>query len=670
MEDKWAQTFLEDSYPGEASAFGAGGPGPAGPTVLFEKVGDKGGGGRSGGDEHKLETVRKADLRTPRDPVPVLEGDGEHGDRVTGSSIVGSRWNARQSPATFLQPGGYGAEDGNFGGPNEGTVHKKLTTVRPESHSSGPKKLTTVRPESRDCVGEWKSEPCKDGKTSKKFHVKTKKKGNGASCETVDNDTRENIDCGTNCEGIWRDWGDECSDDGKRTRRFHVVHKAKDGGKDCDNEDGDKQEEDCDAPAVNCKGKFQLWGACKAGFRERFYKVTQQPKNGGEDCGRRGGKDTEECGNPCKEEWAEWGPPCTPDLIQTRAWLWKRQPTNNGRPCTTRPVESRKCGHGGKEPPRDCEGAWELWTNCVNGRMSRTYKRTHDAEPGGEDCEHENNYSYVAQCGQPCEGAWSNWSKCTGGHRTRHYKVKKPASTAGSPAGEGRQCEVRPKDHLVPIQNGHPESKECKATDCYGRWSDFTHCKDGKQTRTFTLITRKGPGGAKCEHEDLDQIIRDCGTNCDGSWGRWSRCVAGQEGQQTQVFIVDQPALEGGKDCTVADRKTRHLPCGEEPPPRVKGEGSAQVDFVLHHGHEHEARPQEREFGVQLSCRAKWMIVVLVVSFLGMIAVGGGLFAFGERLCCDPDGVVTPGSRESIQYHYGSDEESEGDERDSETRHG
>ncbi len=87
------------------------------------------------------------------------------------------------------------------------------------------------------CVGSWGDwSSCSNGKQTRSYNMTS---GVSSSCPDPETQT-----CGTACEGEWEEGDSECID-GKITKMYTIKTKAKDGGKECSNVEGDKMITDC-----------------------------------------------------------------------------------------------------------------------------------------------------------------------------------------------------------------------------------------------------------------------------------------------------------------------------------------------------------------------------------------------------------------------------------------
>lgn len=132
-------------------------------------------------------------------------------------------------------------------------------------------------------------------------------------------------------------------------------------------------------------------------------------------------------------------------------------------------------------------------------------------------------------------GDWSEWGPCSTtcgtGTQTRTRTVLTQPGFGGAP------CEAL------------SESRECNTTPCpdctVSEWSAWSPCSaGGVKTRTRTIISDTGPGGKTCP-ELIDTA--SC-TNCQVSaWSAWSPCSA--SGQKTQTRTVTIQPADGGDPC-------------------------------------------------------------------------------------------------------------------------
>jgi hypothetical protein len=105
--------------------------------------------------------------------------------------------------------------------------------------------------------------------------------------------------------------------------------------------------------------------------------------------------------------------------------------------------------------------------------------------------------------------------------------------------------------------------------NCLGNWYNDDNSKDwsecnascggGTQYRKYKINTSASNGGLQCLYEDSASQTQSCNTHncpqtCSGKWTHKSQCSHKcGSGTQSQIFIVEKPALYGGTNCS-------HLP--------------------------------------------------------------------------------------------------------------
>lgn len=327
--------------------------------------------------------------------------------------------------------------------------------------------------------------------------------------------------------GKWSAWG-ECSAScggGLQSRTYTHIDGVQ-CGKSCPHGNGDIQQRECNTEVncpVDCEGEWGEYSGCSAscggGVQSRVYKVTQQALHGGKQCPKANGAvedhpcSTEQCEVHCSGHWQDWS----------------------------------ECSNGGAGP-----GGME----CGPGGMQhRNYSVDVEHTSGGCECKDvmfgakepvvvdgstvDSRSCELPCCPEPCEGAWSKWGQCEG-----------------------------PNLDMMPGVGGDYEKETC--------------CGGGTKTRTFSITKEKVCNGACCEAPDgLVETDTCCDTpcpvHCEGHWSEPGACCSEcGGGMMESVWIIDQEAMHGGKQCKHKEGAIKREACNTQPcPVHCEGEWSA-----------------------------------------------------------------------------------------------
>ena len=301
----------------------------------------------------------------------------------------------------------------------------------------------------------------------------------------------------------------------------------------------------------NCQGSFSDWGncskSCGTGEQNRTYKVDTDAKQGGTTCPFNNGYqetrecNTQACQRDCKlSEWDKTTSNCSnkcglPKSTLVASRNIKTHPISSGEKCGSL-TENVTCE--ATDPcPINCTGYWSNWTKCDKkcgkGEQTRTYQipSNFQASNGGTTCPFNNGYQETRSCNTQdctvdCVGKWSDWSECSGncgeGKQYRTYKVVTAA------ANGGKEC---------PFTDEFEEEKECfHSQKCDVEPSNWkNHCNILNyskilQSRFKDVNCKENCNNdesclEKCEKEY--QIINNTENqkiNCKGTWSEWSNC--------------------------------------------------------------------------------------------------------------------------------------------------
>ena len=168
----------------------------------------------------------------------------------------------------------------------------------------------------------------------------------------------------------------------------------------------------------------------------------------------------------------------------------------------------------GSGPPEDCVGAWQPWSLCSDGRMTRVYTVSTPMKNGGDACEADDGFSMGVDCGDNCIGNWrETWGPCVD-------------KTSGN----------------VLCDQSNLDWRQTNAIVC-------------EQTRPYWITREAEDGGKECPHKHGFNGTRVCGDGepCIGNWEDWGSCevaVGSNIGVQRRIFnITQQPSSETSTQC-------------------------------------------------------------------------------------------------------------------------
>tara|TARA_Y100000385_G_C12789564_1_gene507024 strand:- start:80 stop:556 length:477 start_codon:yes stop_codon:yes gene_type:complete len=97
--------------------------------------------------------------------------------------------------------------------------------------------------------------------------------------------------------------------------------------------------------------------------------------------------------------------------------------------------------------------------------------------------------------------------------------------------------------------------------DCVFEWEYGTKDEsEGKQLKTYNLITESSGGGISCQYDDGDQVIEDVKVNCSGGWSGWSGCSNScGPGTQTRTWNMTYGPKNGGDACPPPESKSCNI---------------------------------------------------------------------------------------------------------------
>eukprot|EP00992_Anisonema_acinus_P001480 TRINITY_DN10480_c0_g1_i2.p1 TRINITY_DN10480_c0_g1~~TRINITY_DN10480_c0_g1_i2.p1 ORF type:complete len:1157 (+),score=247.08 TRINITY_DN10480_c0_g1_i2:56-3472(+) len=107
--------------------------------------------------------------------------------------------------------------------------------------------------------------------------------------------------------------------------------------------------------------------------------------------------------------------------------------------------------------------------------------------------------------------------------------------------------------------------------NCAGVWGDYdscsASCEAGTHTRTYTVTTPAGVGGAPCSIQEGSTEtavcnLGECPVHCEGGFGPWSDCsVTCHAGAQTRTYGYTTEAAHGGDACPITAGTTETQAC-------------------------------------------------------------------------------------------------------------
>ena len=124
---------------------------------------------------------------------------------------------------------------------------------------------------------------------------------------------------------------------------------------------------------------------------------------------------------------------------------------------------------------------------------------------------------------------------------TKSDTSKKSQSPSSSPASTPASTPV----------SSPSSSSAAQKQDCVFEWEYGTKDEsEGKQLKTYKLITKSSGGGISCQYDDGDQVIEDVKVNCGGDWNGFSDCSKScGSGTKTRTWKADPAPKNGGTAC-------------------------------------------------------------------------------------------------------------------------
>lgn len=226
-------------------------------------------------------------------------------------------------------------------------------------------------------------------------------------------------------------------------------------------------------------------------------------------------------------------------------------------------------------------GSWSEWSACTascgGGKSSRSFIASTNPSCGGTACPAPQTMDCNTQACIPnidCVGAWATTPGVTCSATCGQGTISETYTITQSQSGTGKSC---------PTSNGATRSVSCTGNtpiDCVVNWSDWgacsASCGDGTQTRSHTVTTQQGCGGATCPASPETRAcnIQNCPPppfpppppkiDCVGSWvetpGATCSATCGQ-GTISETYVITTIASAAGAACSSANGATRSVSC-------------------------------------------------------------------------------------------------------------
>ncbi|KDO19322.1 hypothetical protein SPRG_15524 [Saprolegnia parasitica CBS 223.65] len=405
-------------------------------------------------------------------------------------------------------------------------------------------------------------------------------------CATVDTQAC-NIDCKL---GEWTPSGACDAMTGTQAFKREVLQKEINCGKPCDSVAHNTALTKSEPCAVHCQVSAWSDWVCNpsTGESTRSRSITQNPKNGGSDCGEL--QQTRDCrctGDVCPEpcETGDWTQgKCSPDsctLVSETTMVYPIRDAGKvcnlykTEPCTLDAVM----------------GPWGDWGACdATAHQTRTREIVNAACNGGQAA---GPTSEKRSCQEICDHAhnpWGEWSVCdqTTATQTRSRAIVNPPTADQEPCatsqvrdcavdcvmdnwGEWSECDectglqVHNRKVLIPMQNGGnqcpptQETQTCAVTCMASEWTPWSAPDDSCTcSRTRTEIAPAINGGT-CQLTDTDPT---CTQNCQVSdWSVPDECIlsGAHAGKQRSTRSITTKHCNGGAQCP--DDLERYTDC-------------------------------------------------------------------------------------------------------------
>lgn len=297
----------------------------------------------------------------------------------------------------------------------------------------------------------------------------------------------------------------------------------------------------------------------------------------------------DECVPDINGGWTEWKDEtvCCEGTKQVSRNCTNPPPSGNGAPCAGPSNFVQTCSPD--VCTADLDGGWSEWqdeTPCCNGAKTVVRTCTNPApKEGGLPCEGSDRMTEMCDVDE-CPGfsEWSDFGPCCYGQTRRTRECVDPPcegpfsetqpcprqNACYGPSADTAQCEALPRETVGTTSRFEFEADCCEASyqdrdfyECMGmdavdggwsRWSAYTSCCEGTQTRTRSC-TNPAPanGGMDCEGPSSETEF--CSPNVcsdetvpivDGGWGEWEAIGPCCFGEQSFYRVCDSPPPSGG----------------------------------------------------------------------------------------------------------------------------
>jgi len=217
--------------------------------------------------------------------------------------------------------------------------------------------------------------------------------------------------------------------------------------------------------------------------------------------------------------------------------------------------------------PIDCTFSdWTAWATCSKscglGSQARTRVVNNSGGFGGKPCvgpQVETQDCNSDGCPVDCVGSWGAWPACDcrTATQTRTFTIRTEAGFGGAPCNH-TNGEKETQDCVV---------QSCNPVDCVGAWTPFgvCDCDTNFHSRTFIVTQVLANGGQDCEFapEQVDTqecIPTVCPVDCKGAWTIFPACDCSTN-TRSRVYKINTQALNGGNECPTFDGDNQTEDC-------------------------------------------------------------------------------------------------------------
>ena len=215
--------------------------------------------------------------------------------------------------------------------------------------------------------------------------------------------------------------------------------------------------------------------------------------------------------------------------------------------------------------PVDCVGAWGQYDACGyseadhENERCRLYEVSQPALNNGYACPHEDKLKHCTKsgCGQPvdCEGEWDVYTECSyAGFASldvvediEEILIPLPEiEEDSSPFKEDKDLKV-PEDDLHPIDH---------LAELQNRRSLLQNVHKNKRCRTYRVTTVADLSGKQCPHKDgkIECTVEGCSqpVDCVGDWGMYGNCfhdAADHVNRRCRTYKITTSVAHNGYGC-------------------------------------------------------------------------------------------------------------------------